>query len=249
MYKKSPIIKMKFLMSNFLKYCVYKNIIISDALSHLSKNGIKTLIILDNTKRVMGIISDGDLRKNILKGADLNSNIISIINNRFYFLTNSELENIDHIKNIFLSKKYEIIPILDKKKKIIDVLEWSSFFSENFNLNSSAISSIPVVVMAGGKGKRMLPYTVSIPKPMLPFKNSSIIETILSSFIKKRFNNFIFVINYKSKLIKIFLESLGYKIQTNYIEEKDYLGTAGGLFYLKNFKHKNYIILQIVMFY
>jgi Nucleoside-diphosphate-sugar pyrophosphorylase involved in lipopolysaccharide biosynthesis/translation initiation factor 2B, gamma/epsilon subunits (eIF-2Bgamma/eIF-2Bepsilon) len=219
---------------------VSKNINFYEALTKISETGIKTLIILNKNKSIYGIITEGSIRKQILKGVALSSVIEKYINKDFKFLYFDKIQKIN-LTNMFAEKKYEILPVVDKNKKFKFYLEWSDYLKkkEFFLIKEN---NLPVVIMSGGKGVRMKPISITIPKPLIPFKEKTVIEAIIDNFKEKGFANFNFILNHKSNLVKNYLNSVKKNLKFKFFMEKEPLGTAGGLSLLKREKFENFIL-------
>ena len=212
---------------------------ISDAIFYLEKSSQRILFIVDNNNKYLGTITDGDIRRGLLKKLTLNSEVKKITNFKSKFVFSKNIDN--QINKMKLDDGIRIIPILDKKSyKIVDIKKLI-FFPEN------SLSNTPILIMAGGKGKRLMPLTKNCPKPLLKIKNIPMIERIILKFKNQGFNNFYISINYLGHMIKNYLgngDKLGVKI--NYINENKFLGTIGCLSLLnKEFlKSKNIIIIN-----
>jgi len=131
----------------------------------------------------------------------------------------------------------EYIPVINNQNKVVDI----------FDLKKSKISSklknIPFVIMAGGFGKRLLPLTLDVPKPMIKIDEKTIIEKIIHKAINEGFENFYIIGHYKINLIKKYLgNGKSLNISIKYYEEKEPLGTAGGLHFMKSSKYKNFLV-------
>ena len=126
------------------------------------------------------------------------------------------------MKKLFLTKNYDIIPILDKNKKVVDVTYWSKIFKNNFSKKSKI--DIPVVVMAGGEGTRMRPFTHILPKPLIPINDKPVIEHIIEKFVIQGLSNFIFTINHKAEIMKAFFKEMETTYKIKYLEEKKTIG-------------------------
>ena len=217
------------------KNTILNNATIKVAMKKLNIDGNKSLVVIDKNNFFLGTLSDGDIRKNLLINLNLNKSISSIYK-RDSFTINSKLLKIAKIKKIFLKEKYNLIPVIDDKKKLIKIILWDNFFK---NKNISKVST-PVIIMAGGTGSRLQPFTSILPKPLLPINNKPVIDIILEYFQNYNLSKFYLTVNYKSDILKAYFKQKSTKI--NYVEENKKLGTAGPLSKLKNLKSKNLII-------
>ena len=222
------------------EFLIQKNCTIIEALKRMSKSGEKSLIVVNHNEKLLGILSDGDLRRAILNKKKLTENISKIYNsNSFYLFENSyDLEN---VKKKALKQKIYFIPILNRNKKVTNLLTSTDLFSENKNIKTKN-KNIPVVIMAGGLGTRLEPFTKVLPKPLIPIDGKPIIDHIMESFKNSGSNTFYITLNYKSKILKSYFEELNHKYKIFFLEEKKPLGTAGALFLLKNRIAKNFFV-------
>lgn len=214
-----------------------KNLITKDSttikkvLEMLKNNGEKSLVVVDNENKFSGTISDGDIRKALLKGRKLNTKITNYYQKNSYFFYNNNYSK-KQIKQLLSEEFIGVIPIIDKNNNIVDIICRSDLFKKN--IINKVKNKYPVVIMAGGIGSRLQPLTSIIPKPLIPINEKTLVENIFENFNKYGLSNFYLTINFKSKLIKTYFSysKLNYKI--NFIEESEPLGTAGSLFLLKN---------------
>jgi len=203
---------------------------IKEALKRLNKSGKGSLIVVDENDNFLGTLSDGDVRKSILNGEKIKSSIKDIFNNNSTFLKEGSYSS-QKVKDIFLRNKFDLIPVIDKNKKVVDVLTWVRTFEGGEN-DIKASLDIPVVIMAGGKGTRLEPFTKILPKPLVPVKDKTIIENIIDRFYKLGCSQFHLSINYKASILRAYFEELNPKYNISFIEEELPLGTAGSLFFL-----------------
>tara|TARA_Y100000590_G_scaffold79539_1_gene88316 strand:- start:1384 stop:2412 length:1029 start_codon:yes stop_codon:yes gene_type:complete len=213
------------------------NSTIQDTLVKLQNSSLKCLIVTNKKKTLLGTINDGDVRRAILKNAKLSSKILKYYKKNCYFIRFRELSKINTSEKL-KKLKINLIPIVDKNMKVID------YVADNINLDKPSLKNnkkIEIIIMAGGLGTRLKPYTNVLPKPLLPFKNKTIIENVISKFTTYGLNKFIISLNYKNILIKSFFKELSPNFKVSFLEENKPLGTAGILYKLKN-KNKNYII-------
>ena len=208
------------------KYLIRSKTSIKACLKKMSKAGEKCLIVTDQDSTLIGTLSDGDLRRAIMKEEDINIPIEDYLNSNPTYLQKGAY-SIERVKDIFLTHKFDLIPIVDEDSKLVDVLVWADIFDGNKeNINRI---DVPVVIMAGGKGTRLQPFTEILPKPLMPVNNKTIIEHIIDNFKEKGVDKFFLTINYKSKILKAFFQELEPSYSLSFIEESKPLGTAGSL--------------------
>ena len=212
-------------MKNLKKIMINENATIKQALNTISKGAIKIVFAIDNKGKLIGTLSDGDIRRGLLKGLSTSNSVNSLINKKP--LIGKKNENRKNLLNKAISKNIQQIPIIDNRGKVIEI-----FLTDDFRKDK--IKSNKVVIMAGGKGMRLRPLTRHIPKPMLKVGNKPILETIIERFNECGFGDFIICVNYKSKMIKNYFgngEKFGVNIK--YVNEKIKMGTAGALSLIK----------------
>ncbi len=232
-------------MRDLKKYLINKEKKIKDALKLIDKNGEKTCLVVDQNKKLFGSLTDGDIRRKILrKGKSINEKIHKFCNRQTIFIEEGNV-NKKKIKQIFLNKKIEILPLINKNEKITKIILKTDIFkrSKRKKFNKNSLSKIKVVVMAGGKGQRLDPITRIFPKPLVPIKDKTALENIIDSFSKFGVKKFFFVVNHKADLIKAYFKNknlLGTRIQ--YLNETKPLGTAGGLEKLRGKIKGNFVV-------
>ncbi len=214
-------------------YFIDHNEKINSALKYLNKNQDKCLVVIDGKNKLIGTLTDGDIRRSILKGVSFKQSIKKIINKKPFFirLKKSQKNREIHIpKSVF--KNYSVVPIVDSNKivKRIITSKISSFKGKKGIKIFS--QEIPVVIMAGGEGKRLLPHTAILPKPLIPYQGKSMVEHIINRFENYGFKKFILTVQYKSKLMEAYFSNM-FKKKISFIFEKRPLGTAGSLKKLK----------------
>lgn len=208
-------------MNNFEQNCMVSSSSIQSVASHLNKNKIKTVYILDEEKKLVGSVTDGDLRRGIINGINFNSTITEVMNKSPRFADSKTSENaaIELMNNLFL----ETIPIVNANMEIVKILYSHKSKSKYFYDN-------PVVIMAGGFGTRLMPLTKTTPKPMLTVRGKPIIEHIIERFIAQGFHQFYISVHYKAdQIISYFGDGSSKNISVKYLSEEEPLGTAGGL--------------------
>lgn len=195
-----------------------------DLIRKLDFYGIGFLAIVDNDDKLIGIVTDGDIRKALL---NQKKEIEEIINTRPFTLP-------------FQTPKNQIISFLQEKRRLhVPLIDEKGILKEVFLLNNFEKETKPnvVVIMVGGLGSRLGELTKEVPKPMLHIKGKPILEYIVESFKNQGFENFIFCVNYKKEIIQNYFgdgKALG--ISIDYIVEDKRLGTAGALSLISNKK-------------
>ena len=175
-------------MYNNYKISIGKTI--KDALKKLKKNGFKCLVAVNSRDIFLGTISDGDLRNAILNNNSINSKIDKHINKKpIYYLENNF--SLDKANSQLIKYNLPYIPVLSKQKKVVKIIDFK--FIDKSKISEKI--SLPVVIMAGGKGTRLLPYTKILPKPLIPYKGMPLIEHILNKFKSNGINEFYISIN------------------------------------------------------
>mgnify|MGYP001378136885 CR=1 FL=1 len=217
------------------KNIVTSKITIQQAIKTLEKTKIKCLIVIDKkNKQLVGSLTDGDIRRFILKGNKYNSSINGAIKKKIKFFKNSNF-NRERIFKLLNNKigKIDIVPIINEKKEIVKLISLRNLIkrksSKNRFVSRRLIKKLKLVIMAGGKGTRLKPFTQILPKPLIPVKGKAVIEHIIKTFTDQNFTNFTFTINFKSKILKSYFEELAPAYKCNFVMEKTPLGTAGSL--------------------
>ena len=210
---------------------VQPNITIRQAMKKLSQFGQKCLVIVDEKGVLLGTLSDGDLRKAILIGLELNDSIQQVYQSNPTVLVDGEYEEED-VKKIFTQQRFDLIPVVNNRRELINIFLWDKILN-NSNKDQKEKLNVPVVIMAGGKGTRMEPFTKVLPKPLIPIHEKPIIEHIIDRFIEVGCSDFYLTVNYKGKFLKAFFEELQPEYNLGFVDEREPLGTAGSLQYLK----------------
>ncbi len=219
------------------KFLVTDKTKIGVALKTFDKLGGNTLYVVKKNKFLVGSLTDGDWRRESLKGGDIKNSVESICNkNPTKIKINTPNST---IRKLFRERKLNSIPVVNQSNYLIKII-----FKKQFLIKKKVIkkNSIPIVIMAGGKGTRLSPFTKVLPKPLIPIRGKTIISRIVENFILAGFSKFLISINEKSKIIKSYFEEKNFKNKISFIEEKKRLGTVGALSKLSNTKEKNFLV-------
>ena len=173
---------------------------IKESMVKIKKNGTRTLLVVKKNKFLLGTISEGDIHSALIKNFDINSSIKKIFNKNPKKIT---LENYNLIKlnKMFLDKQIGLIPVVDNNNLVKKIISWQDIFG--LKNNSLELKKLEVVIMAGGRGERLKPYTSVLPKPLIPINNKPMLEHIISNF--KFFNGFFVISNLTNGIFLYFL--------------------------------------------
>lgn len=220
-------------MSKFRKHLIFSGSLIRDALVQLDKLASDAILfVVDKENKLIGSLTDGDIRRGLIKGNTINDPIDIIIqsNPRFIRKGDSDIEKVIQ----FREKLFRIIPIIDNDNKVVNVI--------NFREIKSYLP-IDAVIMAGGKGQRLLPLTKYTPKPMLKVGEKPIIEHNLDRLALFGIDDFWISINYLGEQIETYLGNGSSKnVHISYVKENKPLGTIGAISQINNFKHEFVLI-------
>lgn len=215
------------------KITIYKNASINLALKQLKYSGTKCLIVLDKNNKLIGTLSDGDLRKKILYSGNTKGNISNVFNKNPHTIFEGDInKNRKKLKYLFIKKKLSIIPIIKKNNQFVKIYTYEHLIKKKQKKKKNNLIC-PVIIMAGGKGTRLKPFTNILPKPLMPINDKTVIEKIITNFKQQGFREFIITINYKSEILKAYFKELKLNVKIKIFEEKNPLGTVGVLSSLK----------------
>jgi len=214
------------------KFFIDHNSSTKKAIKKINKLGGQSLIVVERKNKLKGILSGYDLRKAIMNKNILNKNINKIYNKKPKYIFSDEIRK--NISDIYFKIRHlEILPVVDKKTyKIVDVFTHKKL--KNLKLKNFEKIKCSVVIMAGGKGTRLRPYTEVLPKPLLPINKKPAIRHILEKFDYYGPSKFFITVNYKAAVLKSYFKETQGSFKTHIISEDKPLGTAGSLYYLKN---------------
>lgn len=205
----------------------YKNILLSpsstiqEALKIIERGAMKIAIVVDENEKLLGTLTDGDIRRGLLGTLGLENSIESIV---FKTPTVCKIDDTkEKILEIAVGKKLYQIPIVDNEGKLVGIEEVDELLRLQQKSNK-------VVLMVGGLGARLRPLTNATPKPMLKVGDKPILETIILNFKKYGFTEIILSVGYKSEIIEeYFSDGKKFGINIEYVHEEKRMGTAGAL--------------------
>lgn len=200
-----------------------------EAMQKIDTNSKGILFIIDEKERLIGSLTDGDIRRWLIKTGNLEGNAGQMMSKSPRFLFE---EGISRCNNFMMENQITAVPVLDSEKRIIDII--FAFKGKDDKVKIfNGLEDVPVVVMAGGKGTRLYPYTKILPKPLIPIGDVPILERIFDKFHRYGINEFYLTVNYKKEMIKSYFNDLNLPYKIHYIEEDIPLGTAGSIKLIK----------------
>lgn len=204
------------------KYIVNRDTSVLEAMNVINTN-CKGIVYVCDGKVLIGALSDGNIRRHILHGGSLDEPASSVANmSPMYLLHGTNEDYVAYMKKHGITS----VPIVNRQMEILFI----KFIDDKSAYDYEKLD-VPVVIMAGGKGTRLAPFTNVLPKPLIPIGSKTITERIMDYFISFGCTDFNMIVNYKKNLIKsYFAETSGYNV--SFYDEEEFFGTAGGLKYV-----------------
>lgn len=194
----------------------------------------KKILFVEKEKRLVATITDGDIRRWILKKGSLEAKVRDIAN----YSPKSIYEQDKFTAQDYMKKfTIEALPVVNHDKRIISII-----FLNDGEINRRKKLDVPVVIMAGGLGTRLYPYTKILPKPLIPIGEIPITEHIINKFNRYGFQEFFMILNHKKNMVKAYFNDLEKKYEIKYVDENEPLGTGGGLSLLEGKINSTFIL-------
>lgn len=209
---------------------------VRDAIGSISANRRQVALVVDAERRLLGLITDGDIRRGILRGVGLESAVTEVMNPKPYRVSPDEGEAT--IRSLMVEHAIRHMPVVDDQGVVLDVVTVD-------DLRHRSDLQTTVVLMAGGRGQRLYPLTKDVPKPMLPIGGIPLLEIILRSLASQGFVNVVISVNY---LADVIIDHVGdgsqLGLSVSYIHEDKPLGTAGALADLRGRVRETFIVMN-----
>lgn len=210
------------------------NATIQRAIKTLDLVGIRIILITNADGQLAGTVSDGDIRRGLLRGLDLDSSIESIVYDN-PLVVPPKLPR-DTVLHLMTANKIQQIPVVDEQRRVVGLHLWDE-------VTGLLPRSNVMVVMAGGKGTRLAPHTENCPKPMLPIAGRPMLEHIVERAKAEGFSRFIFAIHYLGHMIvEHFGDGRRFGVEVSYLNETSPLGTAGALSLMHPRQSESFIV-------
>ncbi|MDR0796579.1 MAG: NTP transferase domain-containing protein [Tannerella sp.] len=225
-------------MEQLKKYVIERNATIIEAIVRLDKlsNDVLTLFVLDR-EQMVGTLTDGDIRRALIRNIPLDACVDLVMNKSFKYVFPKE-KDIKKIREIKASG-VQLLPCLGENGELLNI----------YNLKTrKSILPIDAVLMAGGKGVRLRPLTVNVPKPLLPVGNKTIIDYNVDNLICHGIDNIHIITNYLAEQIDRHFADKRNGIQVDCVREKEYLGTIASVKCIQNIKNDDVLVMNSDLF-
>lgn len=216
---------------------VSENMTIHDVIHIIDNNATQIALVVDEDCRLLGSITDGDIRRGILRGLRMEAPLSLIMNRQPKTAEQSEPDEVVRQRMRELSIRH--MPRVDENRTVVELVGLDKKSSQRVNLDNW------VVIMVGGLGTRLRPLTHVAPKPMLQVGSKPILERILEELRSQGLTNVYLAVNYMADVIKDhFGDGSRHQMNIRYLDEQEPLGTAGALQLLPSIPDKPIIVMN-----
>jgi len=220
----------------WVKCLIKPNSKIKEVVRSLSKSSLQICLVISKNRTLIGTITDGDVRRGLLRGLTLDDSISTLIKKNPFVVTSLMSKNT--IQYFMRSKSLLQVPQVNEKFKVTGLYLFNDFKLPKKRKNL-------VVIMAGGFGKRLRPYTLKCPKPMLTVAGAPILEHIINNISSQGFNKILISTHYLSNMIKdYFKNGKNFNVEIEYVNENRPMGTAGALSLMKKVPHDPFLVIN-----
>jgi dTDP-glucose pyrophosphorylase len=224
-------------MKDFKQQLIAEAASIIDALIKLNSLDIQNLFVVDRNERLVGTLTDGDIRRGLIIGKNTSDKVETFMRIDFHFLknTNNTDNTVERIR-IIKNEGIKLLPVIDENQKIVRLIDFTK---------TKTILPVDAIIMAGGKGERLKPLTDNLPKPLLKIGRKPIIEHVIDRLFEYGIDNYYITLNYLGQQIIDFIEKEISKNKTfTYVKEEKPLGTIGAVGLIEQFKHENILLMN-----
>ncbi|MHB1420530.1 MAG: nucleotidyltransferase family protein [Bacillota bacterium] len=208
---------------------------IEHALEKMDRAARQILLVTDEGGHLLGTITDGDVRRALLGGVNLREPVARIMNRNPKILPSGSSP--EAARQLMVEHSIRHIPLVDKMGRVVELLAWKELF-----LSVAEHHLERVVIMAGGQGTRLDPFTRILPKPMIPIRDKPIIEVIIEKFYRQGFSQFNLCLGYKAEIIRLYFNGDSRPYHIDFVQEDTPLGTAGALSLLTGSLDETFIL-------
>ncbi len=206
-------------------YIVDKLQSLEETMHVIDRNTMGFAVVCDG-RNFLGIVTDGDIRRYLLSGGNLKQKIYNVANQHPLYV---DVTNQSKAIPLMQHYGFAAIPVINEKNELVNIIMNKPKPMEHIKENLN----VPLVIMAGGKGTRLQPYTDILPKPLIPIDGITITEQIMNRFSAYGCNDVYIIVNYMKDFIKAYFKEKEVSQTIHFIDEEHFLGTGGGLKYVK----------------
>jgi len=220
-------------------YCIPRTATIREALKRINETSGsgQMLLVLNDKQQVVATLSDGDIRRGLIAGHELNEPVEQIMFRNFRYLQdgNIQIEQLRHFRELQLP----IVPILDTDGRLYDIINLKK---------QKSLLPVDAVIMAGGKGERLRPLTEKTPKPLLPVGDKAIIDHNVDRLISYGVEHISVTVNYLAEQLEEHYKEPHQDVQVECVREPKFLGTMGAVRLVKEFHNDVVLIMNSDLF-
>lgn len=197
------------------------SVTLGHVVENLDQSALRLALVVSESNELMGTISDGDVRRGLLRGLTMESSIETLVNRNPLVVPKSMKREL--VLELMMINKIQQVPVIDENRRILGLHLWDE-------INKRRILENTLLVMVGGKGTRLRPRTENCPKPLLPVGGKPMLEHIVERAKQEGFVNYVFALGYLGNMIEeYFGDGSSWGIKIEYLREKSPLGTAGAI--------------------
>lgn len=206
-------------------------------IENINRSVLQIALVVGDDGRLLGTVTDGDIRRAILKGVGMDQPVETVMNRTPFYV--SPGYNQDELKATMTARRYHQVPVIDNDRHIVDLVVIDDLIKGGSRHDNW------VVLMAGGLGTRLRPLTNITPKPLVEIGGKPLLESILENLVAQGFERFYIAVNYKGSMIKEhFGDGDNWGVEIRYLDEKEALGTAGALSLIEEAVDKPMIVMN-----
>lgn len=222
------------------QYLINSHLSVLDALKRINdiKIGPLVLFVINDEEKMIGTLTDGDVRRALIAGFGINDEICKIIRPTFNFLRADDTQLVKHLRDQ-KALNMSLVPILDSENHIVDVIDLEKYWTQ---------LPLDAVLMAGGKGERLRPLTEKTPKPLLKVGEKAIIDHNIDRLIKYGVKHISVTVNYLREQLEEHFKEPRSGVQINTVREPQYLGTIGSIQYVKEYYNDTVLVMNSDLF-
>lgn len=222
------------------EHLISKDITLLEALSRICDLAPEPLVlfVIDEEKRIVGTLTDGDSRRALIAGASVSDKVEKIMHRNFNYMMVEEIDNVRELKHQ-KEMMMKLVPVLDKDKHIVEIINLEKYKTR---------LPIDAVLMAGGKGERLRPLTEKTPKPLLPVGGKAIIDHNIDRLISYGVKHINVTVNYLGEQLEEHFKEPKGDIQVQTVREPKFLGTIGSIRFVKEFFNDTVLVMNSDLF-